>query len=446
MHPYIPITETDKVEMLASIGVGSVEELFSDIPKDVRLDKKLELPDRMPEMELKNYFKQLSLKNGADYVCFRGAGAYRHYIPSIVGHILSRSEFYTAYTPYQPEISQGILQAIFEYQTMLCELTGMDVSNASVYDGATAAAEAVFMAADITGRSKVLVPVSVNPEIRRVINTYCKAAGIEVVETAYSQGISDIKDLKSKLNSETAAVVVQSPNFFGCIEPCRELFELTHAAGAVAVMHADPISLGMLESPAELGADIAVGDGQPLGNPLNYGGPYVGFMAVKEKHMRRLPGRIVGETVDKDRNRGFVLTLQAREQHIRREKATSNICTNQALNALTAAVYLSIMGKKGLKKTAELCMQKSSYAAQRIVNTGSCNMAFNTPFFREFVVKSSLKAGEINERLLEHKIIGGYELENDYPELNNHMLFCVTEIITKKDIDNLADILNRTGR
>ncbi len=446
MHPYIPITEVDREEMLASIGAGSIEELFEDIPEVIRLGRKLELPDRKPEMELRNYFRELSMKNGSDYLCFRGAGAYRHYIPSIIGHIVSRSEFYTAYTPYQPEVSQGILQAIFEYQTMICELTGMDVSNASVYDGATAAAEAVFMAADITGRSKVLLPLSVSPDVRRVISTYCKASGIEVVEAAYSQGLTDINDLKSKLDSETAAVVVQSPNFFGCIEPCRELFESVHASGAAAVMHADPISLGMLESPAELGADIAVGDGQPLGNPLNFGGPYLGFMAVREKHMRRLPGRIVGETVDRHANRGFVLTLQAREQHIRREKASSNICTNQALNALTAAVYLSIMGSKGLKKVAELCMQKSYYAAQVIAGISKYSLAFGSPFFREFVVKSSSKAGDINLKLMEQNIIGGYELENDYPELKNHMLFCVTEIISKKDIDNLVNILGRRGR
>lgn len=445
MHPYIPITEKDKEDMLEQIGAASIEELFSDIPERVRLNRKLNLPDGLSEMELKSYFEKLSRQNGSDYLCFRGAGSYQHYIPAVVKHLISRSEFYTAYTPYQPEISQGMLQAIFEYQTFICELTGMDVSNASVYDGATATAEAVFMAAGATGRSKVLVSSAVNPETRKVLSTYCKASGLEVVELSYKDGVTDILDLKSKLNLESAALIIQSPNFFGCIEPCRELFELAQASGSIAIMNTDPISLGILKSPSELGSDIAVGDGQALGNPVSFGGPYVGFMATKDKFVRRLPGRIVGETIDKDGKRGFVLTLQAREQHIRREKATSNICSNQALNALAVAVYLSTVGRKGLKDIGNLCLQKSHYAAERIENISGFNRTFNRPFFREFVIKSEIPANELNGLLLKHKIIGGFELEKDYPELENHMLFCVTEINTKNMIDNLVNVLSQRG-
>ena len=440
MYPYIPITEKDREEMLAQIGVSSVEDLLSDIPSEVRLKRELDLPERRSEIDMKEYFSTLSKKNGADYTCFRGAGAYNHYIPSVVNHVLSRSEFYTAYTPYQPEISQGMLQAIFEYQTMICELTGMDASNASVYDGATAAAEAVFMAAEMTGKRKVVVSATVNPQIRRVVETYAKASGIEIINIGYKDGLTDICELKTKIDGETAGLVVQSPNFFGNIEPCAELFEIAHQGGLVTIMSADPISLALLKTPGELGADIAVGDGQPLGNPINFGGPYVGFMAVREKNVRRLPGRIVGETIDLEGKRGFVLTLQAREQHIRRERATSNICSNQALNALAVAAYLSVVGKKGLKEIANLCMQKSEYAVRKLDGLGY-KIAFNKPFFREFVIESPISAEDLNKLLLEHKILGGYELEKDYPELKNHILFCVTEMISKKDIDRLVDFL-----
>lgn len=441
MNPYISITEKDKKEMLAQIGVNSIEDLFEDIPESVKLNRKLDLPNPLSELELKNYFTKLSKRNRTDYLCFRGAGAYHHYIPSIVKHVLSRSEFYTAYTPYQPELSQGMLQAIFEYQTMICELTGMDVSNASVYDGATATGEACFMAANITGRSKILVSSTVNPEVRKVVTTYCRFNGINVIEIGYKDGITDINDLKSKLDDEIAGVIIQSPNFFGCIEPCAELFEMVKNIDAITVMNTDLISLGILKSPADLGTDIAVGDAQSLGNPLNFGGPYMGFMAVKEKFMRKLPGRIVGETVDREGRRGFVLTLQAREQHIRREKATSNICSNQALNAIAVCVYLSGVGKKGLRYIADLCIRKSYYAMERITDIKGYSLAFNKPFFREFVVKSKIPAKELNDLLLNHRIIGGYELERDYPELKDHLLFCITETKSKEDIDNLIRIL-----
>lgn len=445
MYPYIPITEEDVNNMLSSIGISSLNELFSDIPEEVRLNSKLDIPKGISEMELKRYFENLGRLNRSDYLCFIGAGAYRHYIPSVVRHMVSRSEFYTAYTPYQPEVSQGMLQAIFEYQTMICGLTGMDVSNASVYDGATAAAEAAFMAVDITRKNKILVSRTVNPEVRRVLKTYCKAAGVELNEINYIQDVTNAEDLNCKLDNETAALIIQSPNFFGGIEPCMQLFRQARQFGALAIMSADPISLGILKSPSELGADIVVGEGQPLGNELSFGGPYVGFMAAKESYIRRMPGRIVGETIDKDGKRGFVLTLQAREQHIRREKATSNICSNQALNALAAAVYLSTLGKKGLRHIADICLQKSYYAANRISGIPGFSLVNTKPFFREFVVKSDIPVKDINKALLEDRIVGGYELEKDYPELAGHLLFCVTELNTREDIDILVNMLAKAA-
>ena len=441
MHPYIPITENDKKEMLYEVGITQIKELFKDIPEEAQLNRKLNLPEPKSELEVKRHLKILSEKNASDFLCFSGAGAYNHFIPSVVKHVITRSEFYTAYTPYQPEMSQGMLQTIFEYQTMICELTGMDVSNASVYDGATAAAEAAFMCADITGRNKILVASTVNPETKKVLYTYCRAHALEVSELAYKNGIIDVEELKAKIDDNTAGIIIQSPNFFGCIEPCKEIFELVHNNGGIAVMSANPVSLGLLKPPAELGADIAVGDGQPIGNPVSFGGPYVGFMAVKEKLVRRLPGRIVGETVDKEGKRGFVLTLQAREQHIRREKASSNICSNQALNALAVGVYLSSVGKKGLRQIAEICAQKAQYAQERISAIKGFKIEFANPYFNEFVIRAEKSAGEINKLLIENGIIGGYELEKDYPKLKNCILYCVTETSSKEDIDRLVDSL-----
>lgn len=443
MNPYIPVTEKDKKEMLSDIGISEVKELFEDIPDTVRLNRELNLPEPKSEIEIKRYFKNLSTKNTVDFLCFRGAGAYQHFIPSTVKHVITRSEFYTAYTPYQAEMSQGTLQTIFEYQTMICELTGMDASNASVYDGATAAAESAFMCAEITGRNKILISSAVNPETKKVVNTYCSAHGLEVCEIAYKNGITDIADFKTGIDDNTAGIIVQSPNFFGCIEPCKEIFELIHNNNGIAVMSVNPVSLGILKPPGELDADIAVGDGQPVGNPVSFGGPYVGFMAVREKFVRKLPGRIVGETVDKDGKRGFVLTLQAREQHIRREKAGSNICSNQALNALAVAVYLSSVGKNGLKQIAEICAQKARYAADRISKLKGFYLEFNNPYFHEFVVRTDKSAYEVNKVLAEKGIIGGYELEKEYPELKNCMLYCVTETKSKEDIDMLVDELSK---
>ena len=390
MFPYIPNTLEDEKEMLGVIGVNSIEELFHDIPDDIILKRKLNINDGMSEMELLKYMKNISDKNTSldEFTCFLGAGAYDHYIPSVVKHIISKSEFYTAYTPYQAEISQGTLQTIFEYQSMICEITGLEVANASMYDGATACAEAAFMAVDSTRKKKIVVSKTVHPEIRNVLKTYIKFKGIELVEVDMIDGVTDIDKLNSVVDKNTAGVIVQNPNFFGIIEDVTEVEKITHANKAIFIMSVDPISLGILKSPGELGADIAVGEGQGLGNSISFGGPYLGFMAANSKFMRKMPGRIVGQTEDLDGKRAFVLTLQAREQHIRREKATSNICSNQALNALTAAIYLTTMGKKGLKEVAYQSTVKAHYAFNEMTKSGKFKPLFNKPFFKEFAVKA----------------------------------------------------------
>lgn len=440
MGPYISNTEEQRNEMLAQIGVKSMEDLFADIPEEVRLKRELELPGALSELEVMDHMQQLAAKNrNLDvYTCFLGAGAYDHYIPSVVGHLTSRSEFYTAYTPYQPEISQGTLQAIFEYQTMICHLTGMEVANASMYDGATALAEAASMACQAVRRKEVLVARTVHPESREVLNTYARFNGSQVVEYGYSDGKLDFADLEGKISANTAAVILQTPNFFGVIENVKGAAELAHKNKALLIVSCDPISLALLKSPGELGADIVVGEGQSLGNSLSFGGPYLGFFAATKELMRRMPGRIVGETVDKNGKRGFVLTIQTREQHIRREKATSNICSNQALNALTATIYLSTLGKQGMKQVASLCTQKAHYAYEQLVGTGVFAPVFSAPFFKEFAVKYNGDITELNKKLLEHKIIGGYDLGRDYPELSNHWLVAVTEKRTKEQIDTLV--------
>ena len=441
MSGYVPNTDADRSEMLAGLGFDTVEELFSDIPESVRLKRELELPEAMSEMELLQYMRQLGAenKNLSDNVCFLGAGAYDHYIPSVVGHIISRQEFYTSYTPYQPEISQGMLQAIFEYQSMICELTGMEVSNASMYDGATALAEAASMALRSTGRSRTLVSAAVHPEYREVLKTYARFNGSVYKEIGLRDGKTDVEELQASLEGDTASVILQSPNFFGLIEDMKEIPGLAHKNGSLAIACVDPISLGILKSPGEYGFDIAVGDGQPLGNLLSFGGPYLGFLAATGALMRRIPGRIVGQTVDSKGRRGFVLTLQAREQHIRREKAVSNICSNQSLNALAAAVYLTVMGREGLKKVANLCLQKSHYACEKLLSTGRFTKAFEGSFFKEFTLKSREPLAGLNARLLENKIIGGLELERYYPQMQDCWLVAVTEKRTRSEIDKLAD-------
>lgn len=440
MSRYIGNTNEDREQMLKEIGCDSIDSLFKAVPDSVRLKTNLNIPSAQSEMELVKQIKLLSNKNLNldDYTCFLGAGAYDHYIPAAIDQLALRQEFYTAYTPYQPEISQGTLQVIFEYQTMISELTGLPVVNASMYDGATAMTEAAIMACESTRRSEIIISDSVHPESRQVLNTYAQFRNITVTELGYKDGQTDLDALKNMINKNTAAVIIQSPNFFGIIEDMEAIESIVHENKSLLVMSADPISLALLKSPGEFGADIAVGDGQSLGNSLSFGGPYLGFMAVTEKLMRKMPGRIVGETIDKDGNRGFVLTLQTREQHIRREKATSNICSNQALNALIATIYLTLMGKEGLKEAANLCLQKSHYAYNELIKTGKFSPVFTKPFFKEFVVKSIEPVNELNSKLLKSNIIGGYDIEKNYHELKECWLIAVTEKRTKEEIDNLT--------
>ncbi|MDI6600714.1 MAG: aminomethyl-transferring glycine dehydrogenase subunit GcvPA [Thermoanaerobacteraceae bacterium] len=435
---YIPNTDREREEMLKSIGVSSIEDLFSDIPDNVKFNSRLNLPEAMSELEVKRQMAALAESNAEaeHYTYFIGGGIYDHYIPSAVSHIIGRSEFYTAYTPYQPEISQGTLQSIFEYQTMICELTGMDVSNASIYDGASAMAEAGIMAVKVKDKGRILVSKTVHPEYRRVLETYTAGMDIDIIEVDYRDGVTDIEDLKTKLK-DVDGLIVQNPNFFGCLEDMEALSSLIHDAGGLFITVADPISLGVLKAPGEYGADIVCGDGQALGNPMNFGGPHLGFLATKEQFVRYMPGRIVGQTVDNRGNTGYVLTLQTREQHIRREKATSNICSNQALCALAATVYLSLMGKKGLKEVGEQCVSKSHYLAGELKKAGF-GMAFDKPFFKEFVIKLDKDATPVIDSLLKKKIIAGIDLSRFYPELKGCMMIAVTEKRTKQEMDELV--------
>ena len=429
--------------MLESIGAKSIEDLFIDIPKELRLEGELDISKPLSETELFNYMKSLSAANRSvdELVCFLGAGAYDHFIPSIVKHLAMRSEFYTAYTPYQPEISQGTLQAIFEYQTMICSLTGMDVTNASMYDGATACAEAAMMAVENARRSSVVVSKTVHPEVRRVLKSYLKFREVEVIEADMTDGVTDFEKLKPLVESGTAGVIIQNPNFFGIIEDLSEIEKITHANKALLINYVDPISLGILKSPADWGADIAAGEGQSLGNSLNFGGPYLGFLATTSKLMRKMPGRIFGQSEDVDGRRAFVLTLQAREQHIRRYKATSNICSNQGLNALMAAIYMATMGKKGLREVTEQSTKKAHYAMKQLTASGRFKLMFDKPFFKEFAVVGETPGSKINDELLKHNILGGFELEKEYPELKNGLLLCVTEKRTKEQIDRLIGVM-----
>ncbi|SKA88120.1 glycine dehydrogenase (decarboxylating) alpha subunit [Caloramator quimbayensis] len=443
MFPYIPHTADDEKYMLDCIGANSIKDLFKDIPDDVRYKEDLNIEGPLSEIELSNHLKQLSCKNKNinELICFLGAGAYDHYIPSAVKHIVSRPEFYTAYTPYQPEISQGTLQAIFEYQTMICNLTDMDVANASMYDGQTACAEAAFMALEGTRRKKILISKTVSPNTRKVVQTYMKYHGAFYQEIDMNDGETDIEKLKKEIDKDTAAVILQYPNFFGIIEDVASAEKIIHSNGSMLIMSVNPISLGILKTPGELGSDIAVGEGQSLGNRMNFGGPYLGFLSCTNKLMRKMPGRVVGQTSDVDGKRGFVLTLQAREQHIRRQKATSNICSNQALNALTATVYMSVMGKKGIKEVAEQCAKKAHYAYKKLIETGKYKPLFDKPFFMEFAVKSHSDINKINDELLRNNILGGFALEKEYKELKNSLLLCVTEKRTKDEIDNLVKLM-----
>jgi len=440
---YIPVTDKDKQAMLERIGVKDAAELFSVIPESARI-KGLNLPGGMSEHKLFQTMETLSKKNSClnDYLNFRGAGIYEHFIPSLVGEIVNRSEFSTAYTPYQPEASQGTLQAIFEYQSLMAGLTGLDVSNASLYDGASAVAEAALLAARSTGRKQILVSSAVHPEYRQVLTTYLQGTTIEVTSVPIESGVTSLTALKPLISTQAAALIVQSPNFLGTIEDIAEIKNLIKDSGALFITVVNPISLGILKSPGEAGADIAVGEGQLLGNATACGGFSFGFMTARKELAWKMPGRIVGQTNDSQGRRGYVLTLQSREQHIRREKATSNICTNAALNALAGCVYLAGWGKDGLRKLAETNLQKSHYAFDRITRIQGFEPAFpGVSFFNEFVLKTTKDIAQIKKKLLAEQIIGPLELRRFYPDYYDCLLFCVTETKSKEDIDKLVNAL-----
>lgn len=440
-YRYLPDTAEDQKEMLDFLNMSSVEELFEDIPTDIRMQGDLDLPKGLSESALVKKMSQLAAKNQhVDlYPSFLGAGTYDHYIPSVVDHLISRGEYYTAYTPYQPEISQGELQAIFEFQTMVCELTGMDVANSSMYDGFTSLAEAASLAVASTKRSKVIVSEAVHPESRSILNTVAKGQGYTVEKAALYQDITDLTKLKSQIDENTACVIVQYPNFFGSVEDLAVMKKDAEEKGALFIVSANPLALALLEAPGKLGADIVVGDMQPLGIPMAFGGPHCGYFAVKKKWMRKIPGRIVGQTTDERGNRGFVLTLQAREQHIRRDKATSNICSNQALNALASSICMSALGKHGIRQMAMQNIAKADYAAKVLQQKGFQVMN-QTPFFNEFIIELPLEVKEVNERLLDSGWIGGYGLGEAYGK-EKHMLIAVTEQRTKEEIDQFAEAL-----
>ena len=447
MSPYLPQTENDLRTMLETIGLSSVEELFEDVPEQHRFPT-LNLPGAVSEMEILNELYGMALKNSSTgcYATFLGAGAYNHFVPSAVPAMASRGEFLTAYTPYQPEVSQGTLQAAFEYQSMIAELTGMEVVNASHYDGATSMAEAAIMSHNVGRgkRNKIIVSPRVDPQYRQVMRTYLPTG--QLLITGDEDLNAGLGDLKAMLDGETACLIVQNPDFFGRLLDVDGLAEAVHEVGALLVVVANPIhSLGLLKPPGEYGADIVVAEGQPLGAGLNFGGPYLGVFAATMKHVRKMPGRLVGETVDVDGARGFVLTLAPREQHIRREKATSNICTNQGLIALIAGMYLAYMGKGGMQNVAEICYHRAHYAAAGIDKLDRYQVISSGHFFNEFVVQCPKPVDEINQALLEEGILGGYDLQLDYPEAVNQMLVCVTEMNDRMQIDRLIQVLGQIG-
>lgn len=441
---YIPHTDLERQQMLTAIGVPTIEDLFEAVPSKYRFPT-LDLSDAMTEMEVISELRALSEANdnAQDFALFRGAGAYHHYTPSAVNHMLLRGEFLTAYTPYQPEVSQGTLQAIFEFQTMISQLTGMDGANASHYDGATSLAEAVTVSLEAARhkRNKIILSPYIHPHYRAVTRTYHQGHSLEIVGDEAAAEISDLLEL---LDENTAMLAVAYPNFLGQIEDFKGLAQKVHDAGALLVFVANPLALALFKSPGELGADIVVGEGQPLGIPLSYGGPYVGYFATKMSQIRRIAGRVVGETVDGNGKRAYVMTLRPREQDIRREKATSNICTNQGLMALAATIYMELLGKTGLRQVTELCYHKAHYAADLIDALDGYSVDRSKPFFNEFVVKCPAPVKEINAKLMLEGIIGGYDLGQDYPHLQDHMLVCVTEVNTKEEIDVLADVLKET--
>jgi glycine dehydrogenase subunit 1 len=440
--PYTFNTPQDEATMLAAIGVASLEELFATIPPSMRLRRELSIPPAKGELELTQHMAALAAKNlsAENATCFLGGGSYDHFIPAVVDHIASRGEFYTSYTPYQPEVSQGNLQVMFEYQTLICLLTGMDVSNASLYDGGTAALEGVLMClAAAKDHKKVIVAGSVHPEFRQILATNFANLDVQLATVAAPSGRITPQDLVTEIDQQTACVLIQHPNFFGCLEDMQAIVDIAHEAGALVVQVFDPISLGLLKRPGDYGVDVAIAEGQSLGNPMAFGGPYLGIMTCREEFVRRMPGRIAGQTVDRRGNRCFVLTLQTREQHIRREKATSNICTNQGLFALRASIYLAAVGPLGLRRTAELCLQKSHYAIEQITASGRFELAFEQPTFKEFVIRDREK--NVNDALAsarQKSILAGIPLGQWYADLADCFLVAVTEKRTRADIDNLA--------
>ena len=442
MSRYIPNTEEQRRSMLEAIGARSVEELFRDIPPELRFSGDLGVPRALSEPELLTHLRDLAGRNATaeNHVCFLGAGVYDHFVPLVIDHLVSRQEFTTSYTPYQPEISQGTLQAIFEYQTMVCELTGMDISNASMYDGASALAEAALIACAAAKREEVLVARSVHPHAREVLATYAAARGISVREVPFGpDGRVNLQELEALLSPRTGAVVVQSPNFFGVLETLGALGDRAHGAKALFVVSTDLLPLALMEPPAAFGADVVVGDGQSLGQPMSFGGPAFGFFATTKALMRKMPGRVVGQTVDRKGRQGYVLTLQAREQHIRREKATSNICSNQNLCILRATIHLSLLGPQGLRDVAASCFQKAAYARDRLVASGAFEPLFDAPFFREFALKAAEPVDRLNDRLLKDGFLGGYDLGRSYPELAGGWLVAVTDKRSREEIDTLAE-------
>uniref|UniRef100_A0A7C4XL00 Probable glycine dehydrogenase (decarboxylating) subunit 1 n=1 Tax=candidate division WOR-3 bacterium TaxID=2052148 RepID=A0A7C4XL00_UNCW3 len=445
MH-YLPLTPCDEQKILQKLGVKSFEELINEIvPEDLQYKKEIGLPPKSSEIEVRKLLKSLVGYNltTEDFVSFLGAGVYDHYIPAIVDNIISRSEFYTAYTPYQAEVSQGTLQTIFEYQSVICELTEMEVSNASMYDGGSALAEGCHMAYSINGRKKAIIAELVHPFFRKIVQTYTKEYGLEIVTCPSLDGVLDIDTLKKIIDEETSCVAVQNPNFYGNLERMTEISEIAHSKGALFIAIIDPLSLGIVMPPGEYNADIAVGEGQCLGIPQGYGGPLLGIFTTKMEFVRYMPGRIVGETTDVEGNRGFVLTLQTREQHIRREKATSNICTNEALCALSSLVYLCTMGKEGVVEVGKQCLSKSHYLYNRLKELKNVRPLYNQEFFKEFVVETNRPATEIVDKLLDYKIFGGVPLCIFDKSLENYLLIAVTEKRSKEEMDRFIEVLSK---
>lgn len=441
---YIPSTDIDRQAMLKAIGVANFEELLKAIPEEIRTRGEIKIPKRLSEFEVLNELRNLeSMNKSTDrIISFLGGGSYDHFIPSAIAAITSRSEFYTAYTPYQAEVSQGTLQAIYEYQTMVCRLTGMDVANASMYDGGSALGEAALLAVNHTGRNEVIIAGKIHPHYLQIIRTYCEGQDIIISEVVSSRGSVLPDKLKTHISDKTAAVIVQHPNFYGCFEDVDEIGNLAHSVGAIYIVSVDPISLGILTPPSEYGADIVVGEGQVFGCPQNFGGPYLGIFAAKEFLLRKMPGRISGITIDTDGQRGFVLTVQTREQHIRREKATSNICTNQGLMMLSATIYLALLGKKGIQEVANLCLQKAQYLASAIGEIPGFHLKYNRPFFREFVVETPIPAAEIIKSLSNKGIVAGLDLKQFDPK-DTGLLIAVTEKRTKEELDLFVSELKK---